>query len=253
MYQFLKQIVRQLIPPKMLRRYERGLRQLAAWPYRGSRYVCTVCDFSLSRFVALPTGDLLCPRCGSLPRTRRLWQILDQRIGLSGKRVLHFSPPRCLTDRLGKTDVGDYVTTDYAGEFTADKRLDITSIAEADATYDLIVCYHVLEHVEQDQQAMRELCRILRPGGQCLIQTPFKDGAIYENPAVTTPEERLIHFGQDDHVRIYSVAGLQERLTKAGFAVEVLTFTEAPDNRHGFKAKEQVLLAQKSRKFYYRN
>lgn len=245
MYQSLKKLARRILPARAMARYERGLRRLASMPYQGDRYACTVCSFTMSRFVALPNGELLCPRCGSLPRTRRLWNILNERIGLSDKNILHFSPPRGLANRIHQTDVGTYLTTDYAGEFTADKQLDITHIAQEDATYDLIICYHVLEHIEHDQQAMRELYRILRPGGQCLIQTPFKAGNTYENLAITTPAERLLHFGQDDHVRIYSVAGLTERLTEAGFEVVVLSFSGEKGNRYGLKAEESVLLAKK--------
>ncbi len=115
-----------------------------------------------------------------------------------------------------------------------------------DQSYDLVLCYHVLEHIEADRQAMRELFRILRPGGYCLIQTPFKTGEIYEDFSIVRPEERLIHFGQADHVRIYSVQGLIDRLSQVGFAVERRDFPGEAEDRLGLKRGETILLAKKS-------
>ena len=91
---------------------------------------------------------------------------------------------------------------------------------------------------------MRELYRVLKPGGMCLIQTPFKKGNdIYEDASITSGEERLKAFGQEDHVRIYSVTGLIERLKKNGFTqVEARTF-EADINA-GFQA-ETILFLKK--------
>ena len=109
----------------------------------------------------------------------------------------------------------------------------------------MLICYHVLEHIEEDQKALAELYRILKPGGSCLIQTPFKEGNTYEDFSIKSPLERLRHFGQRDHVRIYSVNGLEKRLVNAGFTVEVKEFKEQSDNYFGFKQNEYVIVAKK--------
>ena len=92
---------------------------------------------------------------------------------------------------------------------------------------------------------MSELFRILKPGGKGYIQTPFKEGAIYENPDITTPEDRLEHFGQDDHVRIYSAEGLIERLQSVGFYTELLSFKEEENNHYGFQTTEKIIVVTK--------
>jgi len=92
---------------------------------------------------------------------------------------------------------------------------------------------------------MRELYRVLKTGGVCIIQTPYKEGNIYEDKTIRSPEERLKHFGQSDHVRIYSVNGLKERLIITGFQVEVSEYNESIDNFFGFKEKEFVVFAKK--------
>ena len=107
----------------------------------------------------------------------------------------------------------------------------------------LIICYHILEHIDSDQQAMKELFRVLKTDGTCLIQTPFKDGETYEDFSIKTKEDRLKHFGQDDHVRIYSISGLKERLEKSGFLVDVQTFPK--DDFFGLSENEHILVCSK--------
>lgn len=161
--------------------------------------------------------------------------------------VLDFSPSRCLARKMRVQKGICYVSSDFVGEFEAEKSHDITAIAEQDGEFDLVLCYHVLEHVDDDQQAMRELYRVLKPGGSALIQTPFRAGNIYEDPSITSPEWRLKHFGQADHVRVYSVEGLAERLKIIGFQVEARQFGDnQPDDQFlGMKENETVLIASK--------
>ncbi|HJZ40324.1 MAG TPA: methyltransferase domain-containing protein, partial [Bacteroidales bacterium] len=115
----------------------------------------------------------------------------------------------------------------------------------SDESYDLVICYHILEHVADDDRAIRELFRILKMNGICLIQTPFRDGDIYENLSIHTPEQRKVHFGQEDHLRVYSATGLKDRLESAGFRVEKREYNEAPENINGFKNKETIIIAAK--------
>ena len=125
----------------------------------------------------------------------------------------------------------------------ADVAYDITQIPEKENSFDLIICYHILEHVIEDVKAMKELHRVLKPNGTVLIQTPFKEGEIYEDYSITSEAERLLHFGQEDHVRIYSIDGLKKRLESVGFAVTVKQFEK--DTYLGFSDKEIILFATK--------
>jgi len=172
-----------------------------------------------------------------------LWKILTESEVLRG-RVLHFSPSRPLYRRLKKVPEIEYLSTDFEDEFLADCQYDITRIPELDEVFDLIICYHVLEHIPDDRAAMRELFRVLKKEGRALIQTPFRLGEIYENPTITTPADREKHFGQADHVRVYSVEGLKNRLEQAGFRVSVKKYSAATKNPEGL-AEEVVLIAQK--------
>ncbi|MFN3196095.1 MAG: class I SAM-dependent methyltransferase [Chlorobiota bacterium] len=196
----------------------------------------------MRKFVTLENGNRLCPNCGSLPRTRRLWELI--RSDLEGKTLLHFSPSSSMKQNIAKSDVKKYITTDYEDEFQAEEQYDIQNIELDDNSVDRIICFHILEHIPDDKKAMKELYRILKKEGLCYIQTPFKEGEIYESESITTPEGRLEHFGQEDHLRIYSVTGLKQRLEEAGFGVEVKIF-ENDNNVNGFENHEIVLLAKK--------
>lgn len=160
-------------------------------------------------------------------------------------KVLDFSPPRCLYTKLKNTSSIEYTASDFSGEFVADERLDITGLKIPDASFDIIICYHILEHIENDVQALGELFRVVKPGGCCLVQTPFRKGDIYEDYSIINPTDRKEHFGQEDHIRIYSVPGLIKRLTSVGFIVEQANYLEPKNNYYGFHEQETILIATK--------
>ena len=242
MYEFLKKTAGRLIPRSVLLKNEGWLRKIISLRYYGRKYQCNICGIHLSGFLMKKNGDQMCPACGSLSRNRRLWTMLAPIIQ-PGASILHFSPSRSLFRKLSKLDI-HYVSTDFEGEFIAQKQHDITAIDEPDNSFDIIICYHILEHIPDDHKAMRELLRVLKPGGRTFIQTPFKDGDTYENPKITSPEDRKIHFGQEDHVRIYSIADLDKRLQKTGFKTQIIQTNEEPGQFHGLRP-EQLIMAKK--------
>ncbi|OIQ28073.1 MAG: SAM-dependent methyltransferase [Bacteroidetes bacterium MedPE-SWsnd-G2] len=245
MYRQLKSVVKFLLPDRFIASNEVVFRRIYALIYKGSLYKCNLCDTGLRLFINDDRGGKLCPKCGSISRNRRLWNVLKSDFITTDSKILHFSPSRALNRKLSNISNIDYVTSDFVGEFQADKNLDITAIEEADNCYNTIICYHILEHITEDHTAISELYRILKPGGTCILQTPFKDGDIYEDPKIVTPEDRSLHFGQDDHVRVYSVEGLQNRLEQKGFQVSCLKFENDKKNKYGLATPEYILLAKK--------
>lgn len=245
MYHALKQIISRALSKEFLFRHEPKIRAMFSLAYYGNNFTCTICGTNLRKFIELPNGNRICPKCGSSGRDRKLWELVSQKYLKPGVSILDFSPSRSLYRAFKNTPNINYTSTDLSGDFIGDKSYDITHIDAPSAQFDLIFCYHILEHVDEDMKAMKELHRVLKDEGICLIQTPFKEGEIYENPAITTEEGRLQHFGQEDHVRIYSVGGLKKRLQEVGFKIEKLTTSENPTNKHGFKESEIILLCSK--------
>lgn len=243
MYSILKKIIRNIFPNTLFFKIEPSLRSFYSYFQKGKQHLCSICNFKMKKWVQLPNQDNLCPKCGSLSRDRRLYSILNQEYLLNQNKVLDFSPSRALFRKLKQKKQIDYTASDLSGDFIADKQFDITSINQVNNFYDLIICFHVLEHVIDDYKAMEELYRVLKINGTVLIQTPFKEGEIYEDNTITSARERLEHFGQEDHVRIYSIKGLQNRLEKTGFTVEIRTYSK--EDYFGFSENETILLAKK--------
>ncbi len=244
MSQFIKNRLKNIIPRTFLFKNEEKLRKIYSLLYSGNNFSCPICLKNLKRFENTTNNDSICPSCGSLRRNRRLWILLNLEFILPNSTILDFSPSRCLYRKLKKRSDFNYISTDLSGDFIAEHQWDITNIDCPDATFDLILCYHILEHIKEDILAMKELFRVLKPEGKILVQTPFKVGTIYENETIVSEKERLIHFGQEDHVRIYSINGLKERLESCGFIVEVRHFLNE-ETKFDLSNDENILVLTK--------
>jgi hypothetical protein len=66
-----------------------------------------------------------------------------------------------------------------------------------------------------------------------------------ENYEIISPKDRLKYFGQEDHVRIYNLETLENRLTQNKFLVQTQHFSNDENNRMGFDNREFVILAKK--------
>ena len=245
MYKFLKRNIKSILSKEFLFKNELFFRYFFGVFYLGKKHQCNICSIKLRSFIRLKNQELICPFCGSLSRNRRLWKLLNEDNSIRDT-ILHFSPSRSLYRKLKRNKEINYYSTDYENEFLANYKFDITKINQNNNTFDVIICYHILEHIIDDKKAMSELYRVLNINGVIYLQTPFKNGDIYENGTVVSAEERKIHFGQEDHVRIYSVKGLKKRLESVGFNVIVEAFDICKEDLYfGFKSPEIVLIITK--------
>ncbi len=146
--------------------------------------------------------------------------------------------------RLVKPLAKTYRTADIAAG-RADMVLNIENIDLPDASLDCVVCSHVLEHAD-DARALGEMRRVLRPGGCIVIMIPIIEGwdQTYENPLLTSRDERTLHFGQYDHVRRYG-ADARDRIRGAGFALEEFAASGAETVSYRLLHGERVFLAEK--------
>lgn len=193
-----------------------------------ARY-CPICRSHVRRFRQFgqpPRADAQCPVCGSLERHRLLWVFLRSRTDLfdgAPKRILHVAPEPVVANRLQRLPRVDYLSADL--EAPAMVRMDITDIAYPDGSFDVIFCSHVLEHVEDDRLAMRELRRVLAPAGWAILLVPISPDPTFEDPTVRDPEERVRLFGQHDHVRKYG-PDFEDRLRATGWRVRRVAATD---------------------------
>lgn len=242
MYTRVKRIIKKVLPESVFKKYSSDLRLVNTFLFYGNQHQCNICQSKLRKFVTENTKKI-CPVCGSLGRTRNVYKLINDQHMLTGK-VLHFSPPASLVKKFSKVEGIKYYPTDYLNEFNAPYQFDIRNLAFKDETVDLIICYHVLEHIDQDKKAMQELYRVLAKNGILLIQTPFKEGNIYEDPRINSPEERKTAFGQEDHVRIYSLEGLKNRFKEVNPLSTISSITNKSNDYHGLTA-DQVIVIKK--------
>jgi len=139
--------------------------------------------------------------------------------------LLHFAPEQAFYKRFRKQANLDYVTTDLNSPL-ADVKADICKLPFENDAFDVILCNHVLEHIPDDTQAMKELFRVLRPGGWGVFQIPqdVKRDKTFEDNTITDKKERAKIFGQYDHVRIYGLDYF-DKLRSIGFIVEAVDYT----------------------------
>jgi len=204
---------------------------------------CNVCNRSVLGFLPYRIGeaalspilrdlDLVgsdlerfgCPHCGATDRERHLMAYM-QRTGLlelAGKRVLHLAPEKNLRLIIKAAGPAEYIQGDLFPVDAQITRVDITAMQFPDEHFDLLIANHVLEHVQDDIAALREIVRVLRPRGHVILQTPYaaKLECSLALPHISSDAARLALYGQEDHVRLYGT-DIFERITHAGLLSRV--------------------------------
>jgi hypothetical protein len=245
-------LVRVLVPKDAQRFVLRRVRLVI---YRGDGVECPCCGGRFRRFMPglSHRATRVCPRCGAQERHRALWLYMRERTDLFRRpelSILHWAPEYALQRSLSALPNAAYVSADLAGH-EALQHMDMTDVPFKDGAFDLIVCVHVLEHVPDDRQAIREMVRVLKPGGMALLLVPIVlEQPTREDPSITTPEARREAYWQEDHVRLYG-GDFPERLEEEGFEVTVdrwvRTLDRATQERYGLFPLEDVYVARRPR------
>lgn len=242
------------IPRPLLIRFSYVFRFLIIPFYRGNNYECPVCGGKFRKM--LPYGNKgddnrLCPKCLSLERHRLMWLFFKSKTDLftGNLKLLHVAPEQPFLKYFKNLENLDYVTGDLFSPI-ADVKMDIMDMPFEDDQFDAVICNHVLEHVESDIKAMKEILRVLKPGGWAIMQVPinYNNKETIEDLSITDPKKREQVFGQYDHVRWHGL-DYADRLRSVGFEVDenhfVDDFTEAEKERYRLPEKEIIFVASK--------
>lgn len=223
MRKIIKYFVRK-IPREQLIRFSFLFSKIISVFYLGNKVSCPICEGKFRKFLPYGNkGDVnrLCPRCLSLERHRLLWLYLKNKTNFfdANLKVLHVAPEQPYLKRFKKLKSLDYTTADLVSPI-ADVKLDIQDIPFEDNTFDIVICNHVLEHVDDDIKAMKEFYRILKKGGRAFLHVPIdvNRDKTYEDTTITGSVEREKHFGQYDHLRVHGL-DYPQRLESVGFTV----------------------------------
>lgn len=225
------------IPRPLLIRLSYVVRPLLALFLKGKRYTDPIDGKSFRKFLpygyGAPRENVLSPSTLSLERHRLLWLWLERETDFFSKpaKVLHFAPEQAFYNRFREMEHLEYTTTDLNSPL-ADVKADICALPFKDNDYDIILCNHVLEHIPNDAQAMRELYRVLKPGGMAILQIPQElDRTVtFEDNTITDRAERAKIFGQYDHVRVYG-RDYFDTLRSFGFRVDEVDYTNQLDTK----------------------
>lgn len=215
----------------------------------GYKVVCNVCNYKFNKFKSgYWHKNTICPNCSSNVRLRLLMAtlihhpVLNFKNIIDNKKVLHFAPELPLRKIIAKK-AGIYHTADFLAEGYSygiiDFNLDISNMQTVkDNTYDCVIACDVLEHVPNHKAGMQEVNRVLQKSGYCIFTVPQKDNLAitFEDLSLTSKEDRLKNFGQEDHLRIYG-NDFSALLSNYGFDV-----TEIDESYFDKKIKENNVL-----------
>ncbi|MDZ7797019.1 MAG: methyltransferase domain-containing protein [Candidatus Marinimicrobia bacterium] len=205
---------------------QRARNVMRAIPYYGKNRYCPVCGKSsrcFRPFGRVQRENAQCVHCGALERHRLVWLFFQKKTDLFNgkvKKMLHVAPERCFESIFKKRLGSNYLTADLFNP-RAMIKMDICDIQFPDNYFDVIYCSHVLEHVLDDKQAMREFFRVLKTNGWAILNVPISRKKTFEDPSIVEPKERQKAFGLKSHVRRYG-PDYADRLRDSGFTVKII-------------------------------
>ena len=238
----LRKFAREHIPIAVVRSL-----QGAANLFKPEKHECNLCGYSgrFWPFGSPPRRGAACGGCDSKERHRLMALWVEANTDLvDGVRVLHFAPEPFLEGLFRRRSV-EYRSADLTPG-AADTVLNIEQIDLPDESVDLVVCSHVLEHVD-DEKELAEIYRILAPRGRVLLMFPVVEGwdQTYEDSAHTSRAAREKYYGQFDHVRMFG-RDVRHRIIDAGFSLSEFTAEEPGVSRYGLVRGEKIFIGCKS-------
>ena len=219
------------LPRKFLIKYSFLITPILRIIFRVKKYKDPIDDSNYSKFLSYGyktvRKNALCPGTLSLERHRLLWLYLDRETNFlsSNLKVLHVAPEQVFYKKFKKLKNWEYFTFDLNSPI-ADIKGDLISTNFKDEYFDLIICNHVLEHIEDDKSALDEMYRILKYNGISILQVPInvKRENTFEDLSIKSKIQREKYFGQYDHVREYGL-DFKDRVEQAGFEVEMINYS----------------------------
>ncbi len=254
MKQFISLLIR-FVPRKYLQLFSgAGLRMMGIF-YIGHQVECPICRSQYRKFLPYgrikPRPNALCPHCLSLERHRLIWLYLNRETNFfkTPLDVLHIAPERCFIKQFEAQHGDRYITADIESPL-AKVKMDVHNIPFPEKSFDVVLCNHVLEHVNNDIKVMEEFRRVLRTGGFAILQVPFFNPVpetTIEDTSITDSRERERLFGQDDHVRKYG-KDYSTRIAKSGLRPEAsafgANFSKEEAHRYGIEPREVLYVAK---------
>ena len=206
------------------------LRPIFKLIYKGDKFIDPIDGSSYRKFLSYGYKKIrknaLCPGTLSLERHRYLWLYITNETSILTKplKVLHVAPEQVFLKKFKNNKFWEYFTLDLNSPL-ADIKADLCDLPFDKNTFDLIICNHVLEHIENDYKAIKEIYRVLKNNGMGILQVPIdlNKEKTFEDKKITDSNDRTKYFGQYDHVRIYG-KDYFKLLASVGFKVDKVNY-----------------------------
>ena len=173
-----------------------------------------------------PRENAIAPDSLSLERHRLMWLFLKNKTNFftDNLKFLHIAPEYCFIKIFKGMKNLDYLTADLISPW-ADVKMDVHDIPFEENTFDVVICNHVLEHVDDADKVMKEFYRVMKSGGWGIFQVPidYNNSVTIEDRSVTDPRERERLYWQSDHLRLFGL-DYGDKLAAAGFKVTESNF-----------------------------
>ncbi|RPH51050.1 MAG: class I SAM-dependent methyltransferase [Desulfobacteraceae bacterium] len=134
-----------------------------------------------------------CPQCNAVERHRLQFVVINyvlRDIDTSNLKMLHCAPEPFFYDFFSQR-FGQYETADLNRK-DVDHNVDLQHLQFADATYDFVFASHVLEHIPDDEKAISEIRRILKPKGIAVLPVPVIAEKTIEYPGPNPNESNHV-------------------------------------------------------------
>jgi len=166
---FIIALITRIIPRPFLHQVSHFFLKLIAIFYAGNNYEDPINGKTYRKL--LPYGRLqsrrnaLAPHSMSLERHRLLWLYLTKKTDFfnTNKKFLHIAPEYCFIKLFKSKPNLEYITGDLFSPW-ADVKMDVHDIPFEENSFDVIICNHVLEHVDDSKKVMQEFYRVMRKG-----------------------------------------------------------------------------------------
>jgi len=261
-------LIKSYLPKQIIDIIYKYLRFFRLFFLRGNNFFCPICKFKASKF--LPYGkdyeaikkykivgmgfrqNAICPNCFSKDRERLSYLFLEKLINEKSinysSKIIHFSPEISLEKNFFRKYFSNYFTADIIKN-KSDFIIDLQNFNFKEKNFDLVICNHVLEHIENDIKALENIYSILKPGGIAILQAPLSTiiDVDFKKEDAISDIDRLNFYGQSDHVRIYSEKNYLQKIKNIGFNLNIneMIIEKNYLPSYGLNKSEKVIFASK--------
>ena len=208
-------------------------------------FFCTFCNSKKKGYYVglFPNFEISCSNCHSLGRHRHLANFLNS-IKTSDKNIIHFSAEEQIKKIINKKKFKKYYCVNYKPK-NKEVFCNIEDIHFDKNSFDIVICNHVLEHVDY-KCAIKELHKTTKKNGIVLLTFPviYQWEETYSDYSIVSNKMRLLHFGQYDHLHLFG-RDIEDIIKDTGFKLKKIVSFGRESVKYGIKHGEILFIAQK--------